>query len=178
MNENEALKSNETGKIDIISFLNDVLNRLKRVWWVILVLTLGFGALFYFRSTTRYTPTYTAEATVAVAILHGGTYSNENTAQQMSKVFPYILTSGVLSDIIADDLNMSYVPGRISAKNIEGTNLLTISVTGSDPDKVYKVLQSVLRKYPEVARFVLGQTEITVIDDSGVPEDTGKTTVI
>ena len=56
MNENEALKSNETGKIDIISFLDDVLNRLKRVWWVILVLTLGFGALFYFRSTTRYTP--------------------------------------------------------------------------------------------------------------------------
>ena len=178
MNEGEALKSNETGKIDILSFLNDVLNRLRSFWWVILILTLGLGAFNYFRSTTRYTPTYTAEATVAVAILHGGTYSNENTAQQMSKVFPYILTSGVLSDIIADDLGMSYVPGRISAKNIEGTNLLTISVTGSDPDKVYKVLQSVLRKYPEVARFVIGQTEITVIDDSGVPEDTGKTTVI
>ncbi len=178
MNESEALKSGETGKIDIISFVYDVLNRLKRFWWVILVLTLGLGALFYFRTTTRYTPTYTAEATVAVSVLHGGTYSSENTAQQMSKVFPYILTSGVLSDIIADDMGMSYVPGRISAKNIEGTNLLTITVTGSDPDKVYKVLQSVLRKYPEVARYVMGQTEITVVDDSGVPEDTGKSTVV
>ena len=178
MNEGEALKSNETGKIDILSFVNDVLNRLRSFWWVILILTVGLGAFNYFRSTTHYTPTYTAEATVAVSILHGGTYSNENTAQQMSKVFPYILTSGALSEIIADDLGVRTVPGRISAKNIEGTNLLTISVTGSDPDKVYKVLQSVLRKYPEVARYVIGQTEITVVDDSGVPEDTGKTTVI
>ena len=40
MNESEALKSGETGKIDIISFVYDVLNRLKRFWWVILVLTL------------------------------------------------------------------------------------------------------------------------------------------
>ena len=178
MADNEAVKSNDSGKIDIISFLNDVLNRLRSFWWVILVLTLAVGALFYFRSTSTYTPSYRAEATVSVKIKNGGTYSNENTAEQMGKVFPYILTSGALSDIIAADLGVSRVPGNISVKNIEGTNLLTVTVTGTDPDKVYKVLQSVLKNYPEVARYVVGQTEITVVDESGVPEDTGKTSVI
>ena len=178
MAENEAVKANDNGRIDIISFLNDVLNRLRSFWWVILILTLGVGAAFYFRSTTTYTPSYSAEATVSVHIKNGGTYSNENTAEQMGKVFPYILTSGALSDIIAADLGVSHVPGSISVKNIEGTNLLTVTVTGSDPDKVYKVLQSVLRNYPEVARYVVGQTEIVVVDDNGVPEDTGKTAVV
>ena len=178
MADTNAVQSNDSGKIDIISFLNDVLNRLRSFWWVILLLTLGVGALFYFRSTTNYTPSYRAEATVSVKIKNGGTYSNENTAEQMGKVFPYILTSGALSDIIAADLGVSYVPGNISVKNIEGTNLLTVTVTGSDPEKVYKVLQSVLKNYPEVARYVVGQTEIAVVDDSGVPEDTGKTSVV
>ena len=178
MAENEAVKANDNGRIDIISFLNDVLNRLRSFWWVILILTLGVGAAFYFRSTTTYTPSYSAEATVSVHIKNGGTYSNENTAEQMGKVFPYILTSGALSDIIAADLGVSHVPGSISVKNIEGTNLLTVTVTGSDPDKVYKVLQSVLRNYPEVARYVVGQTEIVVVDDNGVPEDTSKTAVV
>ena len=132
MAENEAVKSNDNGKIDIISFLNDVLNRLRSFWWVILVLTLAVGALFYFRSTSTYTPSYRAEATVSVKIKNGGTYSNENTAEQMGKVFPYILTSGALSDIIAADLGVSRVPGNISVKNIEGTNLLTVTVTGTD----------------------------------------------
>ena len=178
MNENETLNQTGPEKIDIISFLDDILNRLRSFWWVILLLTVGLGAMNYFRSTTYYTPSYKAEATVSVEIMNGGTYSNENTAEQMGKVFPYILTSGALSEVVAEDLNMSYVPGSISAKNIEGTNLLTITVSGSNPDKVYQVLQSVLKNYPEVAQYVVGQTRITVVDDSGVPTDTGKTRVV
>ena len=178
MNENETLTNNGPEKIDIVSFLDDILNRLRSFWWVIVLLTVGLGALFYFRTNTNYTPSYQAEATVAVEIMNAGTYSNENTAEQMVKVFPYILTSGVLSEVIAADLNMSYVPGKISAKNIEGTNLLTISVFGSDPDLVYQVLQSVLNNYPEVARYVTGQTRLTVVDESGVPADSSKTSVV
>ena len=178
MNENETTTRSAPEKIDIMSFLDDMLNRLRSFWWVILLLTAGLGALNYFRTTTYYTASYTAEATVSVEIMNGGTYSNENTADQMGKVFPYILTSGALSEVVAADLNMSYVPGSISAKAISGTNLLTISVSGSNPENVYKVLQSVLKNYPEVAQYVVGQSRITVIDDSGIPTDTGKTRVV
>lgn len=178
MSESVANKPAELEKVDILSFVNDFLHRLLRMWYVVLLLTAAVAALFYYRTSTNYTPTYVAEATVSVEIINGGSYSNKNTAEQMGLVFPYILTSGALSDVIAQDLGMSSVPGTIYVSNITGTNLLTITVTSWNAEYAYNTLQSVLRNYPEVAQFVVGQTELTVVDDSGVPTDSGRTSVI
>ena len=178
MNENFTNSPEEQETINVVSFLYDLLHRLKSFWWIILLLTILFGAAFYYRTSTSYSPSYTAEATVSVEIVNGGAYANRNTAEQLGNIFPYILTSGALSDVIASDLGMSSVPGSIRVTSIKGTNLLTISVTGSNPENVYAVLQSVLKNYPEVAQFVVGQTSLTVIDDSGIPSDTGKTSVL
>lgn len=178
MNENLASFSEEQGGMDIASFLNDALHRLRSFWWIILLLTALGGALSYYHTSTHYSPSYTAEVTAAVEIVNGSTYANKNTAEQMGVVFPYILTSGALSDVIANDIGLDSVPGSIQVSCISGTNLLTISVTGGDPQLVYQVLQSVLKNYPEVAQFVVGQTKLNVIDDSGVPADTGRTSVL
>ena len=96
----------------------------------------------------------------------------------MGLIFPYILTSGALSDVISADLGMNSVPGSINVSSIKGTNLLTITVRSWNAQYAYDVLQSVLKNYPSVSQYVVGQTELTVIDDSGVPVDTGKTSVI
>ena len=177
MSDNTENKT-ELEKIDLLSMLSDFLHRYRKLWWVSLVLTVLFGALSYYRVSTSYSPSYLAEATVSVEIVNGGSRGNQNTAEQMGSIFPYILTSGALSDVIASDLGTSSVPGSIRVTNITGTNLLTISVTSGDPDKAYAILQSVMRNYPEVAQYVVGQTSLAVIDDSGVPVDTGRTSVI
>ncbi len=178
MNEKIANKSAESENTDIISFINDFFHRLKRMWILVLVLTVAISAIFYYRTSVTYSPNYVAEATVSVEIVNGGTYANKNTAEQMGLIFPYILTSGALSDVIAEDLGTSNVPGTINVSSISGTNLLTITVRSSDAESAYAVLQSVLRNYPSVAQFVVGQTELTVIDDSGVPTDSGRQSVI
>ena len=175
MSENEARTPE---KLDIISFLSDILNRLKRFWWVILLVTALFGALFFFRSSVTYTPSYSADATVVVELVNGGNYSNESTAELMSQVFPHLLSTGILSDLIKSDLNVRAIPGTIRVTNIDGTNLLTISVTGSNAENVANVLQSVLRNYPKAAWYVVGQTTMSVIDESGIPADTGRTNVV
>ena len=178
MNEKIENKSAESERTDIISFVNDFFHRLKRMWILVLILTVAVAAIFYYRTSVSYTPTYVAEATVSVEIVNGGTYANKNTAEQMGLIFPYILTSGALSDVIAEGLGTNSVPGTIKVSSIKGTNLLTITVSSWDANYAYSVLQSVLNNYPEVAQFVVGQTELTVIDDSGVPEDTGRQSVI
>ncbi len=182
MNENASNaatgKAENAEQIELLSLLRDMLHRLRRFWWVIVLVTALGGALFFFRSSSSYTPRYVAEATVSVEIVNGGQYANQNTAEQMGTIFPYILTSGALSDVIATDLGTTGVPGTITVTSIRGTNLLTIDVTGRDPEMTYAVLQSVLANYPEVAKYVVGQTNLTVIDDSGVPEDTGRSSVI
>ena len=178
MNEKIANKSAESEKIDIISFVNDFFHRLKRMWILVLLLTVAVAALFYYRTSVSYNPTYVAEATVSVEIVNGGTYANRNTAEQMGLIFPYILTSGALSDVIAEDLGTNNVPGTISVSSIKGTNLLTITVSSWNAQYAYDILQSVLNNYPEVAQFVVGQTELTVIDDSGIPTDSGRQSVM
>ena len=60
----------------------------------------------YMREKTNYTPVYQAYSSFVVetktAYGYNQSYSDETTAGQLSKTFPYILTSGALSDIVAE----------------------------------------------------------------------------
>ena len=177
MSENTTTGS-ELEKIDLIALLNDFFHRLRQIWWVVVLLTALFAAASYYRISTSYTPSYMAEATVSVEITFGSSRGNQNTAEQMGSIFPYILTSGALSDVIASDLGTRSVPGTINVTNIKGTNLLTITVTSSSPEDANNVLESVLKNYPEVAQYVVGQTELVVIDRGDTPSDLSRTSVI
>lgn len=182
MSENGEHKTEENSlqKIDIMMLVEQFLHALKRLWWVVLILVTIFADLSYFQVNRSYVPHYEAEATLEIftsktdQALGSESYMNVVTAEQLGKVFPYILSSGILSDMIAEDLGLDYVPGQISVEVVENTNLVTLHVTASDGQTAYDVLQSVIKEYPEVARFVVGQVEIEVIDDNGVPMDTGK----
>lgn len=175
---NTKTKSEEFERIDVFSFINDFFHRFRRLWIVVLATTVACAGIFYYRTSSTYSPTYVAEATVSVEIVNGGLYANKNTAEQMGLIFPYILTSGALSDVIAEDLGTTSVPGTIRASSIKGTNLLTITVTARSGESAYAILQSVLKNYPAVAQFVVGQTELKIVDDSGIPTDTGRASVI
>lgn len=175
--ENEM--NNGPEKIDIDDFLMDLIRGIKKLWWLILGLAFLFGLASYLKTSTSYCPTYVASATMAVNV-HGNRYNyvNIDSAQQMAEVFPYILTSGVLQDVVAEDLGLDYIPGNITAKAEEGINLFTLSVSSADARQSYDILQSVIENYPKVARFVLGETTLKIMDETGIPEDTGKKQVI
>lgn len=177
MESTEKERIEETEKIDIISFAGDFLYGLKKLWLLILVLTLAGAGISYFRTSYTYTPQYVASATMSVTA-PGGQYIGAQTASQMAEVFPYILTSGVLEDVVAREMGMDSVPGSISATAEEGTNLLTMSVTSDDPQMAYDILHTVIDCYPEVAEFVLGNTSLTILDETGVPSDTQKEVVV
>lgn len=176
MESTEKERIEETEKIDIISLAGDFLYGLKKLWLLILVLTLAGAGISYFRTSYTYTP-YVASATMSVTA-PGGQYIGAQTASQMAEVFPYILTSGVLEDVVAREMGMDSVPGSISATAEEGTNLLTMSVTSDDPQMAYDILHTVIDCYPEVAEFVLGNTSLTILDETGVPSDTQKEVVV
>ena len=177
MESTEKERIEETEKIDIISLAGDFLYGLKKLWLLILVLTLAGAGISYFRTSYTYTPQYVASATMSVTA-PGGQYIGAQTASQMAEVFPYILTSGVLEDVVAREMGMDSVPGSISATAEEGTNLLTMSVTSDDPQMAYDILHTVIDCYPEVAEFVLGNTSLTILDETGVPSDTQKEVVV
>ena len=69
---------------------------------------------------------------------------------------------------------MTSLPANIKVTNVEETNLVTISVSSDDPDKSYQTLLSIIRNYPKVAEYVVGETVMEIVDDSGIPSDSGQ----
>ena len=169
---------NELEKLDITAIVDSFIHSLKKLWMIVLLLSLVLGAFSYFHTKDTYVPAYKAEATVAVYASDDTTATNSRSAQQLGTVFPYILTSGVLKDVIKEEMGVKSLPGNIKVINVEGTNLLTISVSSSDPDLSYQTLLSIIKNYPRVAEYVVGYTTIKIVDDSGIPTDSGKTVAV
>ena len=136
------------------------------------------GLLSWLRVRNSYVPVYKAEATVAVYAGDENSGADAKSAQQLGTVFPYILTSGVLRDVIMADMGVKSLPGTIKVSNIEGTNLLTISVSTGNPETAYNELLSVINNYPRVAEYVVGATHMEIVDDSGIPKDSGRAVAV
>lgn len=157
------------------TFLEDTLYHFngwfKRLWILILVFaTIGASGIVGYTYLT-YTPLYSASATFTVNVdvqESSADHYNKATAEQLSKTFPNILTSSSLNKIVCHDIGANYISETIKASVLEDTNLFTITVTSTNPQRAYNVLSSVITNYPEVAKFIIGSTQLTLIDTSSV----------
>jgi hypothetical protein len=52
---------------------------------------------------------------------------------------------------------------------MENSNIFTMRVRHSNPEWAYEVLQAMIVCYPEVADYVVGDTDLLILDESGVP---------
>lgn len=158
--------------IDLRVLALDLLRGAKRLLWLGVLLVVIGTAFFVWRTWWSYSPVYQASASFTVFVtnpLYSGSRTyNSSTAEQMEKTFPYILTSGALSDVVKKELGLSYLP-PISASAMKNTNIFTLSVTSGDPQLAYDVLNATIKCYPSVAEFVVGPTEMNLLDESGVP---------
>lgn len=172
--ERRTAMNNENAKqpIYLDRLLAVFIHGVKKLWWLIVLLALIFGAGLGYRSWTSYTPVYSASATFSVYTVNesqsGVASFNATIAEQMAKTFPYILTSGVLSDIVMADVGIDSMPS-VTAKTVEDANMIILTVQSGDQRLCYDVLQSVIDNYPEVAEFVVGPTIMNIVDETGVP---------
>ncbi len=163
------------GGMDLNALVDDLWKGFKKFAWLVAVLAAVFSVLFYMRARFSYTPYYQASATFTInantGLNYSNNYYNNATATQMAQTFPYIISSGVLKNVIAEDLGVSAIPGTISVQALEDTNLLTMTATASDPQLAQDILQSAIDNYPTVAEFVIGRTQMDLLDASGVPTE-------
>ena len=160
--------------IDLTRLLVDAWSGVRRFWWIFLVVISLCASVSYFSAVRTYTPSYEAYASFVIntrtAYGYSETYYNQTTASQLSRTFPYILTSGALNQVVANSLGLETVPAAITAEAMEDTALFTIRVTAADPQLAYDVLQAVITNYPDVAEYIIGDTQLTLMDESGVPQ--------
>ena len=162
----------EEQKLDLFILLDDFLKEAKRMWLLALVLiVLGAAGLAGYRYL-HYRPSYVATASFTVQVsnpLYGGVSGyNSKTAEQLAKTYPYIISNSVLQNNVKEELGISAIPS-ISVSATAGSSIITLKVTDSDPQRAYDVLNAVMKYYPELAQFVVGSTEMNLLDESGVP---------
>lgn len=163
---------NNMAKIDLGILIADFRRAAKRFFLPGILLVLLLAAFFCWRTYRSYSPRYQATASFTVYVTNPlqaevRTY-NTATAEQMQKTFPYILTSGALSSKVMNELGISSMP-QVTASVLSNTNIFTLSVTSGDPQLAYDVLNAVIAYYPSVAEFVVGPTEMYLLDESGLP---------
>lgn len=143
----------------------------KRLWIFVLIFAVIGASGLSFYTYKSFVPQYSASATFTVNVdvktSSADTY-NKATADQLAKTFPSIITSTSLLDIISRELEVGDIDSKITASVLEDTNLFTIEVVSHSPQRAYDVLQCVITNYPKVARFVIGSTQLNLIDTSSV----------
>ena len=161
--------------------LEDFWHGLLKFWWVCLVLILLCAGVMFYRSYVRFTPIYQCSATFTVQTQQIGSagdsitsYSftyNRSTATQLSNTFPSIMQSNILQDIICNELELPYIPARLSASSVPGTNMFTITARGSNSELTYRTLLSAIKNYPAVAEYVIGNTNLHMLSEPVMPTE-------
>ncbi|OUN71626.1 hypothetical protein B5G11_01480 [Drancourtella sp. An57] len=178
--QNLSRKIEEDDAIDLRTLFWNVIQGILKFWWLILLLAAVGAGAFYLRATRLfYTPMYQSSATFTV--LTGGTmdtenstynfYYDTNTVGQLAKTFPYILSSSLLTEAIEEDLGVDAVNGRISAQAVSDSNMITMTVTSNSPEDARAILESTIKVYPDVVRFVIGDTRFSMIDEPTTPTE-------
>lgn len=163
-------------EIDLGVLLWNFWKILRRTWWLIPVLALLAATAGYVKASRFYTPMYQSSASFTV--MTGGEdgqsynfYYDTTTAGQLAKTFPYILGSSLLTDAMKEDMGTDVINGSVSAQAVSDSNLITMTATSSNPEDAKAILESAIRVYPDVARFVIGSTQFNMIDVPTLPTE-------
>lgn len=166
-------------KISLAMLVDDLWKGLKKYCLLMLAIIILCSGAFYVRQKLSFKPIYESYATFVVVVSDGYGYDieyyNRTTATQLSKTFPDLIKSTELMTVVAEDLGIASVPANITAEVMENTALFTLRVEADDAQLSYDILQSVIKNYPKIAEFVIGDSQLTLLDESGIPASPSNT---
>ncbi|MBQ4045601.1 MAG: polysaccharide biosynthesis tyrosine autokinase [Lachnospiraceae bacterium] len=174
-NETQSLIQSRNDNIDYGIVLDDMLKCFFRNWWKILAIISMSCLVAYISAKALYRPVYSAASTFVVSSNNTGGYDrnqyNSTVTSQLGNVFPYLLKSDLMTKLVAEDLGTDSIPGTISAEALPGTSLITLTAKSGDAQLSYDILQSVVKNYPEVSAYVIGDVKLDFMDETGIPEN-------
>ena len=170
----------EAGKnqnyIDISELLSRFFRELKKLWIPAIIVTAAFAVLFALRAKMNYTPMYQSRAMFTVSsgyssddILSYSYYYDNEAAKQLAAAFPYMLGTDVMNELVKNELGVSYINGSIRAEAVADTNLFILTVTSSDPQDAYDILEAVIASYPRVALYMVDYSQVIMKSEPTVP---------
>ncbi len=164
-NTNTAAQPLSVGMI--VTVVQDVLKR-----WYLILIAAAIAAMAAFVITDyTYKPVYTATTTFVVTSnsTTGTTYTNLSTANITASVFTEVLNSSLLRQKVLEESGLASFDGTVTANVISNTNLLTMTVKGSDPRAVFLMSRAMIEHHHTVSAEVLGGVILEVLREPSVP---------
>ena len=157
---------------DMRVIMHNFTNALRRMVWIVLVITLLVGGFTYYRVDRSFVPQYSAEAVISVHATYSSTmditssssFVDRSTAQSLSATFPYVISSEYAKMLLAKELRTDYINGTITSSATADAALFTMTVTSDNAQDAFDILYAAIKVYPQVASTILGDTQIHVIN--------------
>lgn len=165
--EEKTVLSAISEQIDIYSLIRDLVRNIA----FILLAALAAAMIADVIVRDNYQKSYSTNATFVVTSKNSSNYaySNLNAASAMADSFNNILNSSLLRKKVCEDLNMSTFDAKTSSKVITGTNLMTLYVTSSTPQKAYSTIRSIMRTINSLTGYVSANMVMEVLQEPEVP---------
>ncbi len=151
----------------VISVLRDVIKH----WYLIVAAALMAAMMTFVFVDFTYKPMYRTTATFVVnsGSATSTTYNNISSANNAATVFTEVLNSSILRKKVLEEMGMSHFDGSISSSVASETNLLIMSVTGTDPRDVFLMAKGVIKYHNVVSEKALMGTVIELLDAPDAP---------
>lgn len=159
-------------EFDFFNFLRHYGVAFKRFFSILLTLSFLITAGVFAYCKLSYNPQYKCTVTfLATPLTPLNTqtdttiYHYQNTeglGSQLAVSFPQIFETGVLKDIVCNELGVSGLDGEIHATASPATNYFELTVISSSPESAKNIADSLLRNYPRVVENVLGDISADV----------------
>lgn len=152
---------------DPIVLLRDVVKN----WLVIVLVSLVVGVGSYIFTDLQYSPVYQTKTTFVVTTRSSSNtvYSNLTSTSNLAEVFTGLLNSSILRNTIAQELGNSSFHGTIDTAVVPNTNLITMTVTDSNPRTAFLATRAIIDHHGELTYQVVTDIQLEVLQNPVVP---------
>ena len=168
----ETTKSLHTDNTSLLPFdpivlLRDVLKR----WLVIVLVSLMVGVGTYIVTDLQYSPIYQTKTTFVVTTRSSSStvYSNLSSTSNLAGVFTELLNSSILRKSIVQEMGVTSFGGTIDTKVIPNTNLITMTVTDSNPRTAFLATRAIIDHHESLTYQVVDDIQLEVLQSPVVP---------
>lgn len=167
---------------DVPIYLSDIVRGVQKFWWMGILLAVLFGGAAMYWCHAHFVPLYQTSAVYTV-LTQNETFSgagsqsaysfsySRTTAERLAAAFDYAANSSIFQKEVCQELEVPSMPASLSVEFAEGTNLMTVSSLGKNPDQVYDVLLLFVEHYSDVTTYITGPTKLVTISEAVRPTE-------
>ena len=148
-----------------------VIRDIIKNWIAIVCVALSAAIFAYIFAAASYSPVYTSKCTLIVSAKNNnyGAYIDKTETEKLTDTINATMKTSVLKKEVAKKLGLSEFDGIIAVNVLPNTNLLTISVKSSSPDKAFVLLKTLLDTYPDLTKNTLGEIVMQIFEEPSLP---------